>query len=155
MARIGEPAEPEAIMEEDLFVICSTIEVQEEEVRGYTLALEEDGKLEPWRILVTRKGGKFYGFENACPHDDSRLDTVPGEFMDEEGNFIRCGRHGDLFDLDTGECFIGAAQGKALKPLKLVIDEGDICVTGIALTDEDGMHIEEPDTHPEVMITSD
>lgn len=140
---------------DDLFVICEVAEVQEEDVRGFVLARLEGQKIAPWPILVTRKGGKIYGYENVCPHSGSRLDVVPGQFMDEEGNFLRCGLHGALFDLDGGQCFIGPCQGKALNPIHLIIDEGDVCITGVPLTDEDGLDIPDPDAHPEVIITSD
>lgn len=139
----------------ELFVICETMEVQEEEVRGFVLARMIDGKMEPWPIIVTRKGGKFHAYENACPHDGSRLDARGGDFLDEEGNFIQCSVHGDMFDLEDGKCFIGPGKGGHLKPVDIIIDDGDICMIDDTLTDEDGMHIEEPDTHPEVMITSD
>ena len=75
--------------------------------------------------------------------------------MDEEGNFIACGKHKAMFDLDTGQCFIGPCQGKALSPLGLIIDDGDICISDARLTDEDGLDIADPDAHPEVLITPD
>ncbi|CAN5244468.1 Rieske 2Fe-2S domain-containing protein [soil metagenome] len=140
---------------EELFVICRTIEVQEEEVRGFILARQAESGTEAWPILLTRKGGTFYGYENRCPHGGTRLDVVPGEFLDEEGNFISCGKHQARFDLDTGHCFIGPCQGQALEALNLVIDDGDICITGVTLADEDGLDIPDPDEHPEVLITSD
>ena len=144
---------------DDLFVICRTREVQEEEVRGFVLArvAGDAGSpgSEPWPIMVTRKGGKFYGYENACPHGGTRLDIVPGEFLDEEGNFIACGKHKAMFDLDTGHCFIGPCQGQALTAIDLIVDDGDICITGVPLTDEDGLDIPDPDAHPEVLITPD
>lgn len=148
---------------DELFVICRAREVQEEEVRGFVLArLAHDDaergagpRTEPWPIIVTRKRNKFFGYENLCPHGGTRLDTVAGEFMDEEGNFIACGKHKAMFDLDTGHCFIGPCQGKALTPVELVIDDGDICITGVPLTDEDGLDIPDPDAHPEVLITPD
>lgn len=139
----------------DLFVICETKEVQEEEVRGFVLARETEGKMEPWPILITRKGGAFHAYENACPHDGKTIDIGSGDFLDDEGNFLQCKAHGDLFDLEDGNCFIGPAKGKQLKRLDIVIDEGDICIFDEGLTDEDGMNLEEPDAHPEVMITSD
>lgn len=140
----------------ELFAICETRDVQEEEVLGFTLArLNDDGVQQPWPILITRKGGKYFGYENACPHEGTRLDTLPGEFMDEEGNFIACGKHRAMFDLDTGQCFIGPCQGKALSPLGLIIDDGDICIADARLTDEDGLDIADPDAHPEVLITPD
>jgi nitrite reductase/ring-hydroxylating ferredoxin subunit len=140
---------------DELFVICGVRDVQDEEVRGFTLARVGDGGTQPWPILIARKGGRLFGYENLCPHGQTRLDTVPGEFMDEDGNFIACGKHKAMFDIDTGHCFIGPCQGQRLTPIELIIDDGDVCITGVPLTDEDGMDIADPDEHPEVMITSD
>lgn len=139
----------------ELFVICETMEVQEEEVRGFVLARQIEGEMKPWPILITRRGSAFHAYENVCPHAGNRLDTVPGEFLDEEGNFLKCGTHGALFDLETGHCFIGPCKGENLKPIDIVIDDGDICMIDDTLTEEDGLHLHEPDEHPEVMITSD
>ena len=140
---------------DELFVICETRDVQDEEVRGFTLARQTDEGPQPWPIIITSKGGKYFGYENNCPHGKTRLDTVPGEFLDEDGNFIACGKHKAMFDIDTGHCFIGPCQGDRLTPLALIIDDGDICITGVELADEDGLDIPDPDEHPEVMITSD
>jgi nitrite reductase/ring-hydroxylating ferredoxin subunit len=116
---------------------------------------EENGEPKPWPILITRKGNKFFGFENACPHQGLRLDMNPGDFLDEEGNFLTCGNHKAQFDLDTGHCFIGPCQGKDLTPITLIIDDGDVCLTGVNLAEEDGLDIPDPDAMPEVMITGD
>ncbi len=140
---------------EDLFVICETREIQDGEVHGFALARLTDGATQAWPIIITRKSSKFFGYENTCPHGQTRLDTMPGQFMDEDGNFIACGKHKAMFDIDTGHCFIGPCQGEKLTPVALIIDDGDICITGVELTDEDGLDIPEPDEHPEVMITSD
>jgi nitrite reductase/ring-hydroxylating ferredoxin subunit len=121
---------------DELFVICRTVEIEDGEATGFVLMkAEESGDTAPWPILISRKGNNFYGFENACPHEGTRLDTNPGSFMDEENNFIECGRHHAQFDIDTGECFIGPCQGARLAPIKLVIDDGDVCVTGVMLAD--------------------
>lgn len=140
---------------EELFVICRTRDVQEDEARGFVLARLTDAGTQPWPIFITRKAGRYYGYENSCPHGGERLDRIPGEFLDEEGNFLSCGKHHAKFDLDTGHCFIGPCQGQALAAIPLVIDDGDICITGVPLTDEDGLDIDEPDAHPEVLITPD
>ena len=139
----------------ELFVICETKEVQEEEVRGFVLARLVDGRLEPWPILITRRAGNFLAFENSCPHDGARLDTGTGAFLDEESNFFKCSAHGDLFDIEDGKCFIGPAKGQGLTPIDIIIDDGDICIIDDTLTEEDGLHLREPDEHPEVVITSD
>ncbi|MDI4665841.1 Rieske 2Fe-2S domain-containing protein [Xanthobacter autotrophicus] len=140
----------------ELFAVCATYEVDDGDARGFVLArLDETGASKRWPILITRRSNTFYGFENACPHEGTRLDVVPGEFFDREGNFLTCGRHGAKFDPDTGQCFIGPCQGKALTPIKLVIDDGDVCLVDVELAEEDGLDIEDPNEVPEVLITGD
>jgi hypothetical protein len=36
-----------------------------------------------------------------------------------------------------------------------VIDDGDVCLTGVQLAEEDGLDIADPDEMPEIMITAD
>lgn len=139
---------------DELFVVCRTIEIDDGQASGFVLMrVGEDGAPKPWPIIITRKANQFFGFENACPHQGTRLDTHPGELMDEEENFLACGRHQAKFDLDTGHCFIGPCQGKTLTPIPLVIDDGDICLTGIELAEEDGLDIADPGEVPEVLIS--
>ena len=141
---------------DEIFVVCQTSEIEESHAAGFILLrAEENGEPKPWPILITRKGNQFYGFENNCPHQGGRLDREPGQFLDENGNFITCGKHHAQFDLDTGECFIGPCQGHHLKPISLVIDDGDVCVTGVRLAEEDGLDIPDPAEMPEVLITTD
>ena len=124
----------------ELFAICRTNEIDEDQPRGFWLSVQtEAGGTKPWPIVISRRGTRFFGFENACPHTGSRLDTEHGQFMDAEGNFFTCGKHRAQFDLDTGHCFIGPCKGEKLTPISLVIDDGDVCVTGVELAEEDGL----------------
>jgi nitrite reductase/ring-hydroxylating ferredoxin subunit len=123
---------------DELYVICRTIEIDDRDVKGFVLMRAgENGEPKPWPIMITRKCNQFYGYENACPHQGSRLDTTPGQFLDEDENFITCGNHQAQFDPDTGECFIGPCKGQHLTPITLVIDDGDVCLTGVVLAEED------------------
>ena len=123
---------------DELYVICRTIEIDDRDVKGFVLMRAgENGEPKPWPIMITRKCNQFYGYENACPHQGSRLDTTPGQFLDEDENFITCGNHQAQFDPDTGECFIGPCKGQRLTPITLVIDDGDVCLTGVVLAEED------------------
>jgi nitrite reductase/ring-hydroxylating ferredoxin subunit len=141
---------------DELFVVCRAMEIDDGQVSGFVLMrVEENGEAKPWPILITRKASQVFGYENACPHQGSRLDTTPGDFLDEEGNFITCGKHKAQFDPDTGHCFIGPCQGKNLTPIKLVIDDGDICLQGIQLAEEDGLDLPDPGEMPEVLISLD
>ena len=123
---------------DELYVICRTVEIDDRDVKGFVLMREgENGEPKPWPIMITRKCNQFYGYENACPHQGERLDTTPGQFLDEDENFITCGNHQAQFDPDTGECFIGPCKGERLTPINLVIDDGDVCLTGVVLAEED------------------
>ena len=140
----------------ELFVICQTGEIEDGDATGFLLMrIEDTGERKPWPILITRKGNNFYGFENVCPHKGERLDAEPGQFLDAEGNFLTCGHHQAQFDLDTGHCFIGPCQGEKLKAIEIVIDNGDVCLVGVQLAEEDGLGLDEPEDAPEVMIISD
>ena len=89
---------------DELYVICRTVEIDDRDVKGFVLMREgENGEPKPWPIMITRKCNQFYGYENACPHQGERLDTTPGQFLDEDENFITCGNHQAQFDPDTGE----------------------------------------------------
>ena len=137
----------------ELYAICQNGAIEDGDATGFLLMrITSTGEPKPWPILITRKGNNFYGFENACPHKGEQLDVTPGFFLDEEGNFLTCGHHGAQFDLDTGKCFIGPCQGKSLTPITIVVDDGDVCVTGVELAEDDGA---DSDEAPEDMITSD
>ncbi|QGM46371.1 Rieske (2Fe-2S) protein [Methylocystis heyeri] len=122
----------------ELYVICRAIQIEDGQVSGFTLMrAEPTGEPKPWRIMITRKGANVYGYENVCPHQGERLDgNNPGNFLDEDGNFIACSVHGAMFDLDSGECFIGPCKGKNLSQIQLVVDDGDVCVTGVELAED-------------------
>jgi nitrite reductase/ring-hydroxylating ferredoxin subunit len=141
---------------DELYAICRTFEIDDNDARGFTLkkAGRENGEGTPWSIMISRKGSNYYAFENACPHQGKTIDGGGGELMDDEGNFLVCRHHGAQFDLDTGHCFSGPCQGKALTPIKVVVDDGDVCITGVELAEEDGLDLADSDV-PEVVITGD
>jgi hypothetical protein len=37
----------------------------------------------------------------------------------------------------------------------VVVDDGDVCISGVRLAEEDGLDIPDPDAMPEVMIAPD
>lgn len=140
----------------ELYAICETFEIDDNDARSFVLkkAGGEDGQGVNWPIIISRKGNNFYGFENACPHQGLTLGAGGAEVMDDEGNFLVCRHHGAQFDLDSGKCFSGPCQGKNLQTIQVVVDEGDVCITGVELFEEDGLDL--PDSEvPEVVITGD
>jgi nitrite reductase/ring-hydroxylating ferredoxin subunit len=122
----------------ELNVICLASDINEDQAFGFVLMREEDnGERVPWPILIARRNNNYYGYENACPHEGTKLDQTEGKFLDEDGNFITCGTHGARFHVETGNCFVGPCRGQNLKPIKVVIDDGDVCITGVKLIEEE------------------
>ncbi len=121
-----------------LFAICELTDIPSQRAQGFVLARRyEDGQVRPWLIFVIRWGRNVMGYENRCPHEGVHLDWERGQFLDGNGTRIQCGKHGALFDLGTGECVEGPCLGASLTPVQLVVDDGDICVTGVELEEDE------------------
>lgn len=122
----------------ELFAICELNDIPSRRAQPFVLARRyDDGQVRPWLIFVIRWGKHVLGYENACPHEGVHLDWERGQFFDSDGTRLQCGKHGALFDLATGECVEGPCIGARLKPVELVVDDGEICVTGVVLEEDD------------------
>jgi len=75
------------------------------------------GETEKIKILIIKKNGKLYAFNNECPYQGNPLHK--GILIH---NKIKCPLHGDTFDLFTGENLIGPSIDD-LKKYKLKLDE--------------------------------
>ncbi|MCB2059869.1 MAG: Rieske (2Fe-2S) protein [Novosphingobium sp.] len=125
-------------MSGDIFAICSVDDIPNRRASPFVLARrEEGGEVRPWPIFILRWGKNVRAYENRCPHQDSHLDWERGEFLDSSGTRIQCGKHGALFDLGTGECVDGPCAGARLTALECLVDDGEICLVGVALEEED------------------
>ncbi|WP_458527371.1 Rieske (2Fe-2S) protein [Onishia taeanensis] len=77
--------------------------------------------------FLVRVHGRLHGYENRCPHRDTRLDVAPDTFLATGGELIQCAHHGALFLPESGECVAGPCQYESLAPLALAVDgEGGI-----------------------------
>lgn len=77
----------------------------------------------PFRGFVLRRGDSIYAYANICPHRQHPLDSMPDQFLVEDGRLIRCGSHGALFTSETGECVFGPCVGGQLMRLPVRVDE--------------------------------
>jgi nitrite reductase/ring-hydroxylating ferredoxin subunit len=125
-------------MREPIFAICPVESIPNRRARGFVLARRgEGGGVVSWPILILRWGRNIRAYENRCPHQGTNLDWERDEFLDGEGTRIQCGKHGALFDLGTGECVEGPCLGAQLTAIETVIDDGEICIAGVVLEDDD------------------
>lgn len=128
------------------YVVCSMCDIPSQKARGFQLMrVEEDGSKRPWSIVVVRWGRQVFGYVNKCPHDGVNLDWERNQFLDPNGIRLMCGKHGALFELGTGQCVDGPCKGRALAPVALSILDGDICVTGVTLVEDEEVLPDEQD----------
>ncbi|MDE1147249.1 MAG: Rieske 2Fe-2S domain-containing protein [Azospirillaceae bacterium] len=120
------------------YALCRLDEIPSRKAWGFQLLrVDDDGMPRPWAIVVVRWGRQVVGYVNRCPHNDVPLDWERNQFLDGEGTRLMCGKHGALFDLATGTCVDGPCLGQGLVPVALSVIDGDICVTGVILVEED------------------
>jgi nitrite reductase/ring-hydroxylating ferredoxin subunit len=120
------------------YAICGVRDIPNRRSKGFHLLRREpDGTETPWHILVVRWDRKLYGYVNRCPHQGVNLDWERNQFLDPSGARLICGKHGALFEVETGECVEGPCCSERLEPVRLCVLDGDVCVTGVVLAEAD------------------
>ncbi|MBP0111683.1 Rieske (2Fe-2S) protein [Bradyrhizobium vignae] len=121
-----------------IYAICSFNDISSRQAKGFHLMVVDDhGNHRPWFIIVVRWGKKVLGYVNKCPHNGVNLDWERNVFLDPYGIRLMCGKHGSTFELGTGRCVEGPCQGRTLTPIALAVLDGDICVVGVHLVEDD------------------
>jgi len=121
------------------YAVCCVADIPNRRARGFSLLrADPDGSAGgvPFHIVIIRWDRKLYGYVNRCPHQVGNLDWEQGQFFDPGGTHLMCGKHGALFEVDTGACVEGPCAGAALEPLPLVVLDGDVCVAGMTLIED-------------------
>ena len=125
------------------FVICELADIPSRRAVGVNLMrLDGDNGPVPWPIIIVRWGKQVFGYVNRCPHDGVNLDWERDQFLDPNGLRIMCGKHGAMFEIGTGDCIEGPCVGRGLEPVALVVLDGDICVVGVPLAEDEPPEVE-------------
>jgi nitrite reductase/ring-hydroxylating ferredoxin subunit len=139
---------------EDVYAVCRADFVANQRCRSFALLrVGDDGNPVPWQVLILRWGQNFYGYVNRCPHQKSPLNFERDQFFDPDRRFLMCGKHGALFDITTGICVDGSCRGEALERISVLEVDGDLCVSGMRLVEDDGA--DDADETMEIMIHPD
>ncbi len=143
--------------EVEVFVICAANSLDRGQAKAFSLSrITESEEARPFSIFVVRTvGDQYFGYVNACPHQGTWLNIGEGRFFGEDGKRLRCGRHKAEFEIETGLCVKGPCKGKAIEPIPLVVVDGDVCLCGIELAEEDHSVFDEFDDTMEIMIHPD
>ena len=143
----------------DVFVVCAAGDIERGSAKAFSLSrIAETGESRPFPIFIVRTGTDDYlGYVNACPHQGVWLNFGAGEFFSRDRAFLRCGRHGANFEIDTGLCVDGPCQGKSLQPVAVAVIDGEVCLCGVKLVEDDGFRqsFDDPDETMEIMIHPD
>jgi nitrite reductase/ring-hydroxylating ferredoxin subunit len=144
---------------EPVWVIGRANDIEPGRAKPFSLSrVTETGEARPFAIFVVRRSRNDYvGYLNGCPHGGTWLNINAGEFFSEDRAQLRCGRHGARFEIATGRCVEGPCEGAALEPVALTVLDGDLCICGVELVEDDGLpnpFVELDDTM-EIMIHPD
>jgi len=145
--------------EVEVFVICAADSIDPGCAKAFSLSrINETGEARPFPIVIVRTDADdYFGYVNACPHEGIWLNFGAGEFFTPDRTFLKCGRHGAQFKIDTGLCVDGPCSGKSLEPIALAVVDGEVCLGGVALVEDEGFPdpFEELDDTMEIMIHPD
>ena len=84
-----------------------------------------DGLDEREAILTKTDDGEVTSFENYCQHwTDVRLDKGSGATK-RDGELV-CGKHGALFEAESGCCTYGPCEGAVLEEVAVSIEDGTV-----------------------------
>lgn len=140
----------------EVFVVCAAGSIERGSARAFSLSrIDESGEGRPFPIVIVRTHADNYlGYVNSCPHQDTWLNIGDGDFFSRDRAFLRCGRHGSMFEIDTGLCIDGDCKGRSLEPIALAVIDGEVCVCGIELAEESGFPnwFDDGDDTMEIMI---
>ncbi|MGB8870505.1 MAG: Rieske 2Fe-2S domain-containing protein [Rhodomicrobium sp.] len=135
----------------EVYAICDADSISPGWVQPFTLARAgADGALEPFPIVILRGGAEeYFAFVNSCPHEQHPLYDAPGQVPDSGEGVLICGKDGAKFQAGSGLCIEGPCKGARLESIPVLVLDGDVCIGGVTLVEED------EDGPPEVMVTSD
>ena len=125
--------------EPEVFVICAADSIAPGEAKPFSLSrIGDNGEARPFPIVIIRtSAGGYVGYVNSCPHEGKWLNIGSGQFFSPDRSLLKCGRHGATFEIETGLCIDGPCQDKSLEPIALAVVDGDVCLCGVALVEDD------------------
>ncbi len=137
-----------------LYVICALDSLERGQAAPFSLSrVTDEGETRPFSIFVVRtENDQCVGYVNICPHQGSWLNIGEGKFFSEDGQRLRCGRHKAEFDIETGVCVTGPCVDKTIEPVALVVMDGDVCLCGVKLAEEEISDDDDLDETMEIMI---
>jgi nitrite reductase/ring-hydroxylating ferredoxin subunit len=80
-------------------------------------------------VVVVRRLGHVFAYENVCPHIGTPLNFLPDRFLTGDGRHLLCSTHGALFEIGSGLCIHGPCRGQSLRPVPVTVREGRVVIS--------------------------
>ena len=99
--------------------LCKLDDLQEGQARGFSVpGLDR-------KVILVRWHSAVFAYLDACPHFTSGTPMAwkKDAYLNGEGTHLACHSHGALFDIETGECVLGACLGRSLTKVPIRITE--------------------------------
>jgi len=100
--------------------VCASADLAD---RGRAFVFDVLHFREPTRAFAMRFDGRVVAYLNRCVHVPVEMDWQPGEFLDQDREFIICSIHGAEYEPRTGRCAGGPCGRGSL--VALTVDERD------------------------------
>jgi naringenin degradation protein FdeD len=107
-------------------LLCAADEIPEGAGRGFVFG----SGMTRAAIFVIRWKGALYAYRNECPHVGTPLDWPENRFFDIDGDYLMCGTHGAVFRPEDGVCIEGPCKGRALAPVAIKLEGGEVYWSG-------------------------
>lgn len=111
-------------MTESRLVVCEFDELAPVDARGFALGSAD----ERHAGFVVRKDAAVFAYRNVCPHAGHPLHWKPHGFLTKNRDLIMCSVHGAIFDIESGRCVGGPCPGRALTPLRVSVESGEVVI---------------------------
>ena len=79
-----------------------------------------------YSVVVIKDGVDIYAYLNSCPHARTPLNWQADKFFDLSQTYLLCATHGATFDIASGRCVRGPAEGRALTPVAVRVEDDRI-----------------------------
>lgn len=104
--------------------LCALDEIPADGSNGFVAEIGGQSKA----VFAVRKGEDVFVYENVCPHYDTPLDVIPGEFLNDNETHIECGTHLAQFRIEDGYCTEGPCAGDSLTQIKAEVRGKDVYI---------------------------
>jgi iron-sulfur cluster assembly protein len=118
------------------YAVCQAESIGPGWVKPFMLEKAGPEGAEPLPIVIARDNNNgYFAYVNNCPQEPHVLYEGPGRSL--AGAFLLCARHETKFEMKTGLCTKGPGKGTRLARIPVKVLDGEVCVSGITLLEED------------------